>query len=470
MIFTELRFVGFFLLAFAVYWTLQRNRSRKIWLLACSYVFYGAWDWRFLSLIVVSTLIDFWVGVRLDGTDDPRRRKRFVTLSVCMNLGLLGFFKYFNWFLGSGVTLAQWLGIPVDEVTLSIVLPVGISFYTFQTMSYSIDVYRGKLKATHELLDLALFVGFFPQLMAGPIVRAITFMPQLPERRRFGWIMVRSCLTLFLLGFIKKAVVSDSIAEIIDKFYLNPSEFSTFSTLLTGALFSVQLDCDFSGYSDMAIGCAGLLGYNLCDNFDYPLFAPNITEFWRRWHISLSSWLRDYLYIPLGGSRGGTLFVWRNLMITMTLCGLWHGATWGMFLFGALHGVGLVVNRTWLRFRDARLPASVGTWLRYPGIVITFAFFSWSLFLFRSPDIEGAWTGMRTFALLGDGGTRLIGDRLIWVLLGLAVVHALSYKRVLAAWWQRLPAPVFAGAYGMLVAATLSMMHTHAEPFVYFQF
>ena len=351
MIFTEFRFLFFFLIAFLIHWGLQKNQHRKLWLLVCSYVFYGAWDWRFLSLIWISTVIDYIVGLKLSQQlIKNNNRKQWLIVSLCTNLGILGFFKYFNFFVESGVNFINFLGFSIDFNTIQIVLPVGISFYTFQTLSYSIDIYYGKLKPVHKFLDFALFVSFFPQLVAGPIVRASTFLPQLEETRNFSNVRVKYCLMLFMIGFIKKACISDRLSPIVDRFFEAPETYTASSSWVGVLFYAVQIYCDFSGYTDMAIACAGLLGYELSLNFNFPYFSENITDFWRRWHISLSTWLRDYLYIPLGGNRGSKLFTYRNLILTMLLGGLWHGAGWNFVIWGGLHGGALIWQREWSKF------------------------------------------------------------------------------------------------------------------------
>ena len=359
MIFTELRFLGFLAIVLAVHWTLRSAWTRKLWLLEASYLFYGLWDWRFLSLIFGSTALDYLVGLKLEGNDDGRSRKRWITLSVIANLGLLGVFKYTNFFLDSAIRFANALGLEASPHVLGIVLPVGISFYTFQTMSYSLDVYRRNLRAVRDPLDFALFVTFFPQLVAGPIVRAVDFLPQLEVPKFWRDVRVRACLTLFLVGYVKKACIGDNVATLVDPYFDKPGTFDALGAWTAVLYYAVQIYCDFSGYSDMAIATAGLFGYELRLNFDFPYLASSIRDFWRRWHMSLSSWLRDYLYIPLGGNRGSRLFQHRNLLLTMLLGGLWHGAGWNFVIWGALHGGALVVHREWERF-GLRLPRFVG--------------------------------------------------------------------------------------------------------------
>src|SRR5436190_6954508 len=328
MLFVEFRFFWFFLLVFSVYWSLRENRSRKIWLLVCSYFFYAAWNWKFLFLLAGSSLLDYVVGYMLAQTEDPRARRGWLMLSLSANLGTLAFFKYFNFFIASGATFLAWLGLPVSVHTLNIILPVGISFYTFHSMSYTIDVYRGKQRPISNFVDLSLFVSFFPPLVAGPIVRAVYFLPQLVSTKKFSNVDVRGAVMLFLAGFIKKACIADGVAPIADRYFAHPANFTPRSAWIGVLFYAIQIYCDFSGYTDMAIAAAHLLGYQLPNNFRFPYFAQNVSDFWRRWHISLSSWLRDYLYIPLGGNRGSRAFVYRNVMITMLLGGLWHGAAW----------------------------------------------------------------------------------------------------------------------------------------------
>ena len=357
MLFVEFRFFWFFLAVFAVYWSLRRNDSRKTWLLICSYFFYACWNWKFLFLIMASSALDYFVGVMLVRTQNPRARRGWLILSLCANLGTIAFFKYYNFFVTSAAALLEWLGLPASLHTLNIIIPVGVSFYTFHSMSYTIDVYRGKLRPVSSILDLACFIGFFPQMVAGPIVRAFAFLPQLQTLRRFADVDVRGALVLFLTGFIKKACIADAVAPFVDRYFEAPWNFTAASAWVGVLFYAIQIYCDFSGYTDMAIATAQLLGYELPVNFRFPYFARNISEFWHRWHISLSTWLRDYLYIPLGGNRGPRWFVYRNIMITMLLGGLWHGGAWTFVIWGGLHGVALVIHREWVRRTEHRSSA-----------------------------------------------------------------------------------------------------------------
>ena len=468
MLFVEFRFFWFFLVVFCVYWSLRENRSRKLWLLVCSYIFYAAWNWKFLFLLMGSSLLDYVVGMMLARSDNPRARRGWLMLSLGANLGTLAFFKYFNFFISSAATLLAWLGLPVSLHTLSIILPVGISFYTFHSMSYTIDVYRGKMRAVSSLLDVCCFIGFFPQMVAGPIVRARLFLPQLQSLRNFSNVDVRGALVLFLTGFIKKACIADALALSVDRYFAAPWSFDTVSAWIAVIFYAVQIYCDFSGYTDMAIACARLLGYELTINFRFPYFSRDIAEFWQRWHISLSSWLRDYLFLSLGGARGTHLFAYRNIMITMLLGGLWHGAAWTFVVFGALHGVALVIHHEWKRLtRKVHALGAASGWIACP---LTFYFVCITMIFFRSSDLSRAGTTLRSFVLFGSNGAEQLGAWKLWIFFVLAFIHWLNSRGTFANWWRRGPDPVFAAAYGCVAATVLLFIPQHYTPFIYFQF
>ncbi len=468
MSFVELRFLFFFVVVFCVYWAVRSNAVRKLWLLAASYVFYGAWDWRFLSLLVLSTLIDYAAGLGIANARRDALRKRWLWLSIVGQLGLLGFFKYCDFFLESLIDLGAALGLSLHAPTLQIILPVGVSFYTFQSLSYTFDVYLRRLQPTRSLLDFALFVAFFPQLVAGPIVRARDFLHQLPEARRFDSVAVRPCLVLLLVGYFKKACVSDNLAPWVDRYFDDPLAYTALAAWTAVLFYAAQIYCDFSGYSDMAIALAGLLGYELRLNFDFPYLARSITEFWSRWHMSLSSWLKDYLYVPLGGNRGGTLFTYRNLMITMLLGGLWHGASWNFVIWGGLHGLALVAHKQWSRLTGLRpRPTPAG---RVVGTVLSFWWVCATWILFRAQDLPSAVTVLRSFVLLESPGAQELPQHALILFGGLALLHWAARRKALGPWWERLPAPAFAAAYGALFAAALSLVPLGYRPFIYFQF
>ena len=468
MLFVEFRFFWFFLAVFAVYWSLRENRNRKIWLLVCSYFFYACWNWKFLFLIMASSALDYFVGSMLAKTDDPRKRRGWLIMSLTANLGTIAFFKYYNFFVTSAAAFLAWLGLPASLHTLEIVIPVGVSFYTFHSMSYTIDVYRRKLEPVRSLLDLACFIGFFPQMVAGPIVRASQFLPQLRATRRFADVDGRGALILFLTGFIKKACIADGVAPFVDRYFDAPWNFTAASGWVAVLFYAIQIYCDFSGYTDMAIATAGLLGYQLPLNFRFPYFAANISDFWHRWHISLSSWLRDYLYIPLGGNRGPAWFVYRNIMITMLLGGLWHGGGWTFVIWGGLHGLALVIHREWMR-RTEHSPQAhpLMRWIAWP-LTIYWVCVAW--IFFRAVDLRHASPALRSFLLLQANGTQDLGAWMLWIVVALAFVHWLNFRGTFSTGWRRPAAPVFAAGYGCAFALVLLFIPPHYAPFIYFQF
>ena len=318
----------------------------RMWLcLISSYIFYGWWDWRFLFLVLFTTSLDYTLGVLIEDTDDAKKKRRLLIISVFANLGFLGFFKYFNFFIDSFASLAKSVGVEPHWHTLHILLPIGISFYTFQSMSYTIDVYRKEIKPERDFFRFAAFVSLFPQLVAGPIVRARDFLPQFREDKKFSWARFQEGTAQILWGFFKKVAIADSIAPFVDQVFNAPESFGSLHLLIGVVFYSFQIYCDFSGYSNIACGLAHMMGFDFPWNFRTPYFSKNFSEFWTRWHISLSSWLRDYLYIALGGNRGGKWFTYRNLMLTMIIGGLWHGANWAFVFWGFLHGSYLVVQR-----------------------------------------------------------------------------------------------------------------------------
>ncbi len=467
MIFTELRFLAFFLGVFALNWMLRSRTARHLVLLGASYVFYGAWDARFLGLIVLSTLADYGAALLLERPGATPRLRRFVLGSaLTLNLGVLGLFKYYNFFAESLVAFLANFNVTVSQPTLQLVLPVGISFYTFQSLSYTIDVYRGQLRAERSLLSYALYIAFFPQLVAGPIVRAIDFLPQLarnPDIRAVAW---RPLLLLFFWGYAKKAVFSDNLAPWVDAFFAAPQTFDTASHWLGVLLYAAQIYCDFSGYSDMAIATAGLLGYQLCLNFDHPYVSTSPREFWRRWHISLSTWLRDYLYIPLGGNRGTPSRVATNLMLTMLLGGLWHGAAWTFVAWGALHGAALVVDRWWPRHPDStgKVHTALLGWIITMLVVLT----GWVFF--RADTFPDATRILAGLAGMMGGDAAL--PPIFWCHLAGAFLVQLAAARgvKLARPLENLSWQGFAVAYGVLVGIALTLVNTSYRAFIYFQF
>jgi D-alanyl-lipoteichoic acid acyltransferase DltB (MBOAT superfamily) len=341
MLFNSIDFAIFIPIVFGLYWfVFSKNlKLQNLLIVVASYVFYGWWDWRFLTLILFSTLVDFTVGVKLSEENVRSKRRLLLLTSVLVNLGFLGVFKYYNFFLENFTNAFTVFGYNFDGHSLNIILPVGISFYTFQTLSYTIDVYRKKLSPTKDIIAFTAFVSFFPQLVAGPIERATNLLPQFYKERKFEYSKAADGMRQILWGLFKKVVIADNCAVFVSFIFDNSPELSGSSLALGAILFSFQIYCDFSGYSDIAIGTSRLFGFNLKQNFAFPYFSRDIAEFWRRWHISLSTWFRDNLYIPLGGSRGGVLNKVRNTLIIFIISGFWHGANWKFIIWGALNAV-----------------------------------------------------------------------------------------------------------------------------------
>ncbi len=473
MLFNSFAFWLFFIVVAALYYRL-RHRGQNVLLLLASYYFYGCWDWRFLSLIAVSTLIDYSVALGIASSRSSRRKRMLLTLSLCSNLGILAFFKYYGFFATELDTLLRTVGMPAFLPTLQIILPVGISFYTFQTMSYTIDVYRGACSATRSLLDFAVYVSFFPQLVAGPIERAAHFLPQVIQPRIWKPEYFREGLFLVVLGLFKKIVVADNMAVLVNTIFATPLHELTGPEVLVGVYaFAFQIYGDFSGYSSIARGVSKWLGFDLMVNFRMPYFAIDPSDFWRRWHISLSQWLRDYLYIPLGGNRQGNLLTYRNLMLTMLLGGLWHGANWTFIAWGAFHGVLLCGYRLWATRRsDAGSTEHHSLLRRLACMTLMFHLVCMSWLLFRAETISQA------CSLLWLIGTNFTWTPLTSMMLGMLVFCAgplllfeawLEFRGDLESllridWrWRSL-------AYGYALLMCLCFPPPVAGTFIYFQF
>jgi len=362
-LFSSADFFIWFGVVYVLYLALGHKWQNRL-LLVASYLFYASWDWRFLSLLLISTIVDYCAGLTISGAKTQKVRKAALLISVGTNLGILAGFKYFNFFADSLRELLGVIGWEMSPFMINVILPVGISFYTFQTMSYTIDIYRKKFVPTRNIVDFALFVSFFPQLVAGPIERAKRLLPQIQRRRKITNEKVSRGVYLIVWGLFKKVVVADSLATLIDPVFSAPGPYSGIVVLMAVYAFAWQIYADFSGYSDMARGLAYLLGFRLMVNFRIPYAAANPREFWQRWHISLSTWLRDYLYIPLGGNRRGKVRTLINLMVTMLLGGLWHGAAWTFVIWGAYHGVWLVLHKLY-----RNLTKGIRGWSGYWGII-----------------------------------------------------------------------------------------------------
>ncbi len=396
MLFNSLDFAIFLPVVFILYWfiTSKNLKVQNLLIVFASYFFYGWWDWRFLSLIIFSTLVDYSVGIALSKQNNEAKRRMLLWTSILVNLGFLGFFKYYNFFLDNFVTAFSFLGTEIKSNSLDIILPVGISFYTFQTLSYTIDIYKRRLEPTRDLIAFSAFVSFFPQLVAGPIERATALLPQFYKKRTFDYVKASDGIRQILWGLFKKMVIADNCAEYANQIFNNSADYNG-STLFLGALFfTFQIYGDFSGYSDIAIGTSRLFGFNLKQNFAFPYFSRDIAEFWRRWHISLSTWFRDYLYIPLGGSRGSTWLKVRNTFIIFIVSGFWHGASWTFIAWGALNA--LYFLPLLLRNKNRVYLGPIATKYCFPSLkeginmLITFVLTVLAWVFFRAESIEHA--------------------------------------------------------------------------------
>jgi D-alanyl-lipoteichoic acid acyltransferase DltB (MBOAT superfamily) len=383
MLFNSIDFAIFLPLVFAIYWAFAKtSKAQNVVLLFASLIFYGWWDYRFLSLILFSTVVDFLIGKELGKNHSSSKRKLLLRLSLVVNIGLLGFFKYFNFFQESFVTAFNFFGGSIEGYSLSIVLPVGISFYTFQTLSYTIDIYRKEIKPVPRFIDFVTFVTFFPQLVAGPIERASKMLPQLDKKRTFRFEQGKAGVQLIIFGLFRKIVIADNLGMYVDRVWEYPQAITPYMAVFASVFFSVQIYMDFSGYSRIARGVAKLFGIELMVNFNYPYKARSFGEFWSRWHISLSTWFRDYLYIPLGGNRKGNLKTVVNLAIVFTISGLWHGAAWTFVLWGVLHFSMLSLERV-VKIQRTKITDYL-LWIK------TLVFVNLSWILFRAPSFGDA--------------------------------------------------------------------------------
>lgn len=482
MLFNSWIFAAFLLLVLPVYYGLPL-RGQNIFLLAASYVFYGWWDWRFLFLLFASTVLDYTVAIFLERSTNPRARRALIGCSLAGNLGMLGFFKYYDFFVASAKDALSALGIPFTPALLEAVLPVGISFYSFQTLSYALDVYRGEQRACRSFVDFALFVTYFPQLVAGPIERATRLLPQIQSPRRVGQYEWATGLQLMLWGYVKKVAIADGLAQYVDAAFAEPTRCDSLTLLLAVYAFALQIYCDFSGYSDIARGVSRLLGIDLMENFKQPYLARNITEFWRRWHISLSTWLRDYLYIPLGGNRHGELQQFRNLFITMLLGGLWHGANWTFVIWGGLHGLYLAIHKWVTRHRKIAIepvPHGLRQWLLYvSNTLLTVHLVCLTWVFFRADSLDKA---LEYLALMADNALPVGATLHERVFLGLPdalvfyglVVLVLDLK----CWFPNVEIPftmrdrwwVRGVAYAVGLLVLLLVREDVTGSFIYFQF
>ena len=479
MLFNSIDFALFLPIVFMLYWfVFNRNiRWQNILIVVASYVFYGWWDWRFLSLILFSTLVDYSVGLALAKQENQGMRKVLLWISILVNLGLLGFFKYYNFFLDNFITAFSFFGSEIKGDLLHVILPVGISFYTFQTLSYTIDVYKRKLEPTKDFIAFAAFVSFFPQLVAGPIERATHLLPQFYKKRTFDHGKAVDGMRQILWGLFKKIAIADSAALIVNRIFNHSAEYSGSMLLLGAVFFAFQIYGDFSGYSDIAIGTARLFGFDLMKNFAFPYFSRDIAEFWRRWHISLSTWFRDYLYIPLGGSRGSVWQKVRNIFIIFIVSGFWHGANWTFIVWGALNALYflpimlLQKNRinTNVVAQDKYLPSLKEVF----NMCVTFILTLFAWIFFRAESVTHAWSIIQrifSYSLFSvpdlNGMRKLILLILFFILVewcgregNYALEKLISGKKMVIRW----------SAYIILIGLIV-LYQTKSQQFIYFQF
>lgn len=480
MLFPSFQFFVFFCVVFAVYWAMpplagfafgctaqQAHRLRMGWLLLASCYFYMSWNPYLILLILFSASVDYITARLLSHVVSMWKRRALLILSVTVNLGLLAFFKYTNFLISTAIGTLNLFGFENDPLVLAIILPLGISFYTFETISYIVDVYRRRIEPVRNLLDYALYIMFFPHLVAGPIVRPHEFLPQIGQRKRWNWDRLQLGAQFFVVGLFKKAAIADQLATIVDPVFAEPAQFGSAAVWLAVLCYACQIYCDFSGYSDMAVGLAHMLGFKLPRNFNLPYLAESITDFWRRWHITLSSWLRDYLYIPLGGNRHGTWMTYRNLLLTMLLGGLWHGANWTFVAWGFYHGLLLSLHKAipWPRWMAApvfRPLFGVGTFLL---VCIGWVFF-------RAQTFADAATILNRM-LWPTAGRTLEPAMFLWASLALSLLLAgwlasvlLDLKRL----ERRIPAPVLGFVLAGAFVLAQILMPEDGKAFIYFQF
>ena len=470
MLFPTVEFALFFLLVFLASWALHRvPLANKALLVVASYLFYGWWDWRFMLLLFECTLVNYVLALWLEATAKPGGRKAILVASIVFNLGVLGFFKYWGFFLSSLGDLLATLGFARDLKIMEVVLPVGISFYTFQGVSYLVDIYRGEIRAVRNPLDMLLFKSFFPQLVAGPIVRASEFLPQLARPADPSALKASRAFLLVALGLFKKVILAHYLAvELVNPAFDAPQSYGALDLLVAVYGYAFQIYCDFSAYTDIATGVALLFGFTFPKNFDQPYRAVSLQDFWRRWHMSLSRFLRDYLYIPLGGSRGAPWKTYRNLFLTMVLGGLWHGAAWTFVVWGALHGLGQCVER-FFRVRGVTLPAT-GVW-RVVRVALVFHFVCLAWIFFNAESFDAALDFLAAFARVGVA-PRLLTPFPLAVLAVAALGQLLPADLVdrLELGLGRVPLVAQAGMLAAAVVAVTALGPGALAPFIYFKF
>lgn len=469
MLFNSIEYLIFLPIVFIVYWLLKSNyKYQNILLLLSSYVFYGWWDYRFLSLIIFSSFIDYFVGKKIEKANGKENKKRWLLVSLCSNLGLLAIFKYYNFFADSFASTMSTLGWEVNDLTLNIILPVGISFYTFQTLSYSIDIYREKIKSCKDIIAFFTFVSLFPQLVAGPIERASNLIPQIEKRRSLNSTLVKTGIFQIFIGLFRKVAIADNLGVYVDAAYAN-HEIHNGSTLLIATIFyAFQIYFDFSGYSDIAIGSAKLFGFKFNRNFNLPYFSKTLTEFWRKWHMSLSYWLRDYLYISLGGNRKGEILTYRNLLLTMLLGGLWHGSSWNFIIWGGIHGLFLSFEK--FTFSKLKINTFNAFGFLYTFIVVLIAWvFFRAVDLNTAINILGKWISLE-FGPIFIGDINAFVNGLLLAVTGILIdLKIFSSKTPLEDYGTKF-STIRLSVVVSVIILIICLFYSTAENFIYFQF
>jgi D-alanyl-lipoteichoic acid acyltransferase DltB (MBOAT superfamily) len=476
MVFNSLNFLIFFLIVYTSYLAISHRNQNRV-LLVASYCFYAAWDYRFLALMLFTTVVDYLCGNIMEWNSSPSKRKVILSTSIIINLSILGFFKYFNFFADSLVQLLHVFGISSNEPFINIILPVGISFYTFQAMSHTIDVYRNRIKPCRNFIDFALYISFFPQLVAGPIERAKNFLPQIINKRSITINQVSEGFNLVIFGLFKKIVIADNLSPTVDAIFSRTDNFASGEVFIGVLFFAFQIYCDFSGYTDIARGLAKMMGFNFGLNFNMPYFAKNPRDFWRRWHISLSSWLKDYLYISLGGSRGSEFKTYRNLIATMVLGGLWHGAAWNFVLWGSYHGLLLSIHRFMTNrffsaqknYQNLNRPLALAKTSISVFVMFMFTLYGWLLFRANSfEQIENM-----TMSLINIDFNDYLFTNLTrlgfycWPLIMIEVIQ--MYKKDLTVYFKA-PATIQSAGYMVLTLMIIILGNFDGTSFIYFQF
>lgn len=476
MLFNSSQFAVFFIIIYILYIVLDHKRQNWL-LLVGSYVFYGAWDWRFLSLIFLSTILDYFCGIKIFEASNEKKRKFFLSLSIFGNLAILGFFKYFDFFASNLQALLVSFGVNINPHFINIILPIGISFYTFQTMSYTIDIYRKQMTPTRKFFDFTLFVAFFPQLVAGPIERARDLLPQIIAPRKVTIDKFLEGVHLIFWGLFQKIFVADNLAKLVDPVFNNRAPYNGAIVLIALYAFAFQIFCDFAGYSDIARGLGKCMGFEITINFNLPYFVTNPRDFWKRWHISLSSWLKDYLYIPLGGNRRGAFLTYRNIMITMLLGGLWHGAAWTFVVWGLYQGLLLITYKFFQPFLK-KIPCPRNTILRDAWFIIRILFFfqfiCFGWLIFRAESIAQAISMLQAiisifhFTVTVNINTMIL--KFVFFVWLLFVVQLIQFRKDSLLAIQKNNFVIKAAFYYLCLILMIIYGVTSAKQFIYFQF